>query len=191
MSKKHNQIGQQLHQGGITASQAQAIAKWLGSLIPTQEREITSDSATATNPDWLNEFKPPEEVPLPSNSDTAKEDGIWGNVNGSDKEDGKETPGYQPPSVGGDTIINVGGGSVTNVGIPFDPREIWARIARLEIWVLGLLRRVSVLEDQVKGLNQRMDSFEKILSSHSRMLEKHDKQIKAILKELEDAVECP
>lgn len=187
MSRKNNQIGQQLHQGGITSAQAQAISRWLGQVSASEPREISPDSPQALDPAWINQFIPPEESPRPLPGEEAGDNGIGPNVEDDPNFD-DTTPNFpgSPAGVeGGTTVIYRPG---TNIGFnPVDLRPLLARIAWLEEQVSRLL----LLPELVARLQRTAIRMQGEINANRRRLNDLEERIEAIEAELRNAIECP
>lgn len=176
MSLRHTKIGEQLFQGGMNAGQAWAIAKWMADLQKKQSTEIGPNSPEANDPDWLNQFRPPESPDLPSGGDIAGEDGITGNYPGGDGTGGDQAPPWQPgdmPPAGtpaGDTINTIGD---TLKIVDADMRLLFQMISEA-------LRRIGELEFKVNGMQARLAALGRLVNQHQTKLSNHENRLDAL-----------
>ena len=187
MSRKNTQIGQQLHQGGITSAQAQAISRWLGQVSVSPPREIGPNSPEARDPAWINQFIPPEESPRPLPGEEAGDNGIGPNVEGDPNFDDTlpNFPGSPAGGGGGTTIINRPG---TNIGFnPVDLRPLIASITRLE----ELVSRLMLLPELVNRLQRNVIRMQGEINRNRRRIEDLEERVEAIEEELRNAIACP
>lgn len=194
MGRYESQIGDQLHQGGLTPGQSDSIARWLRRTaggIAQEVRELGPGSLAAKSANFLNKFIAPEQRRFRTPAEQAAADGV-----GANGKDGKatEVDGGLPPTLGG-TDPSQGPSNIFNDNsLGFDPvdlRPIFARLARLEEQLFSLDRAVTANTSKIKGLQSTLDALRREVAGATQKADQAIRIARDVKLEIDAAVECP